>query len=347
LRRSSRSPSARKAGSRASNRQPDRRLRFGGAWFSAATALPLYGDLTRPRRLARFVAAAVRRPRRLVALIALLLRTPREYVPLSASCTGQALDRYFNQRRLGILRNCFCRGVLLLPADHEDYLRGRHRQAVRTNLRRAATAGILCEVVSDTRRAVDDARDALRRQPRRMTDADLHAWTGCVRALVERPDVTLMVARDRHGQTLAIAAAIIDDTVCLIMDAVSTCHEARWALHDYLVRILVARRVKYLLAEGGGVLGALGSTRNIQHYQHLLGYELRHMIPARPCRATRRRRRLASLAAVVASAALILPPVADGDAILNALLSATGTRSHSTRASGPPMAPHSAFRPPR
>jgi hypothetical protein len=88
-----------------------------------------------------------------------------------------------------------------------------------------------------------------------------------------------MVARDEHGRPLAYAAAIIDDTVCLIGSALATCHEARWALHDHLVRILIARRVRYLLAEGGGPFGALGFAVNVQHYQHLLGYELRHLSP--------------------------------------------------------------------
>jgi hypothetical protein len=76
-------------------------------------------------------------------LIALLLRTPREYVVLSGSSSGQALDRYFNQRALGILpRHRLCRGVLLVPENHGDYLRGRRSEALRRHLRKAAAAGI-------------------------------------------------------------------------------------------------------------------------------------------------------------------------------------------------------------
>jgi hypothetical protein len=321
--RSTTAPRVGNSGSRASDRKPDCRLRYGGAWFSTASALPLDGGLTRPRSLATLIAAAARRPRRLVALIALLLRTPREYVVLSGSCTGQALDRYFNQRRLGILKNRLCRGVLLLPGDHADYLRGRRRHALRTNLRRAATAGIRCEVMSDSRPTGDDVSVVLSRQWDRLPEAELHAWTNHFRARVARPEMTVMIARDQNGGALAILAATIDDSVCAIGFAMATCHEARWALHDHLVRILIAGRVQYLLAADEGPFGALGYPTNVQHYQHLLGYELRHVIPARAHRVARRRRRLV-LAVVTASAALVAPPVAESAACGSRSFRATG-----------------------
>jgi hypothetical protein len=85
---------------------------------------------------------------------------------------------------------------------------------------------------------------------------------------------------------------LVDETVCLISYAVAVSHEARWVLHDYLIRELIARRVRYVLAEGGGSFGALGFEANVQRYQHLLGYELRHLTPP-PSRAITRGRRLA------------------------------------------------------
>jgi hypothetical protein len=48
------------------------------------------------------------------------------------------------------------------------------------------------------------------------------------------------------------------------------------------------------VANGGGPFGALGYIANIQHYQHLLGYQLRHLVPASPRELARARRRLAS-----------------------------------------------------
>ena len=292
-----------------STRSSDRRLRYGGPWVSAVQVLPLNAGASHPR----IVAAAVARPWRVVALLALILAIRREYVVLSGSRTGHALEAYFNERLFGIPRNRLSRGVLILPQEHADYVRGRRRQALRTNLRRAAAAGIRCEEVTDPRRATDDALRLLRHYGNTETETETE-WqarmTG-LRALLTRPEATVTIARDRHGRPVALVVAIIDETVCLIDLAVSTCHDASWALHDHLVRILIARRVRYLLAMGGGLFGGLGFTKNVQHYQHLLGYELRHVIPARGRPATRRRRLVASLAVVAAAVAtLVVPQVA-------------------------------------
>jgi hypothetical protein len=217
----------------------------------------------------------------------------------------QALDRYLNQRRFGVLpQNRLCRGVLLLPESHADYLRGRRRQALRTNLRRAAAAGIRCEVVGDPRRAIDDASHVLRRQWGWLAEAELQAY---LNAFWLRPETTVTVSRDERGRPLAVAVSVIDDTACLILGAVATRHEARWALHDHLVRILIARGVRYLLADGGGPFGALGFEANVQHYQHLLGYELRHVIPS-SARPTTRRRRVVAAVAVAVCPGLTRPP---------------------------------------
>jgi hypothetical protein len=91
--------------------------------------------------------------------------------------------------------------------------------------------------------------------------------------------MTLIVARDPLGCPLALAGAVIDDEVCLIRLAVASDHDARWALHDHLVRILIERGVRYLVGDGGGPFGALGLDAGVHHYQRLLGYELRHMRP--------------------------------------------------------------------
>lgn len=325
-------PRARARGSRTLDTKPDSRLRYGGVWFSAASALPLDGGLARPRLWARFMAAAVRRPAGLIALIALLVRTPREYVALSGSYTGQALERYFNQRRLGILKNRLCRGVLLLPQDHADYLRGPRRHTLRTNLRRAASAGIRCEAMSDSRR-VGDELSAVLRQRDTLPEAEVRARTNYFEAWVARQQMTVMVARDQDGGPLAVLAATIDKSVCAIGFAMASCHEARWALHDHLVQILIARRVRYLLSADEGPFGALGYSTNVQYYQHLLGYELRHVIPVPAYRPARGRRRLALVVLVaMASAGLVAPAVAESAPVRESLVSIIRTGSHETAA---------------
>lgn len=286
------------------------------------------------------MAAVARRPRQLAALIALLVRTPREYVTLSESCTGRSIERFFNQRRVGIVKNRLWRGVLLLPRDHADYLRGRRRHSLRNNLRRAATAGVRCEIISDSGRAGDEVSGLLRQQWGHLPAAQLDAQTNHFRELIARPEMTVMVAYDQRGGTLAVLGVTIDDSVSAIGFATATCHEARWALHDHLVRTLIGRRVRYLFAQDEGPFGALGYPRSVQDYQHLLGYELRHVIPIPAYRAARRRRRLA-LILVTASVGLVAPPAAQS-APGHGVARFVHSDKFATRrpASGPPVTAH-------
>jgi hypothetical protein len=100
--------------------------------------------------------AATGRPRQGIALFGLLRGTTSESVTLSDSRSGQVIREYFSRRSLGVLPvTRFCRGVLVLPRDHAEYLRGRRRQALRTNLRHATEAGIRCEIVGDRSRALE------------------------------------------------------------------------------------------------------------------------------------------------------------------------------------------------
>lgn len=265
----------------ASANESDRRLRYGGPLFSAASALPLDRGLVRGRRLVPVIASALRRPRRGAALILLLLRTRSEYVCLSDSLVGQALRTFFEARALGVFpQNQLCRGVLVLPSDHADYARGRRRQALRTNLRRAASAGVTCEVVSDRSRLTDEVFEVMGAAGATPAEGEPERW----RASLALPEMTLFAARGKDGRPLAIAGVFIDEAVAVVRFAIASDHEARWALHDHLVRLLIARRVAYLMAEGGGPFGALGFTGSLQHYQHLLGYELRHLRPHAPRR---------------------------------------------------------------
>jgi hypothetical protein len=278
------------AGTKRPQSPSDGRPRYGGRCFAAASALPLHEGLIDPRRLIGLGVAAVRRPRQAAALGVLLLRTPSEYVFVSGSVTGQALRAYLDQRALGVFpKNRLCRGVLVLPQQRSDYLRGRHRQALRTNLRRAARVGITCEVLDDRSHFVETVELITRaRGNEPLTDSQLRflgsEW--------DPTEVTLVAARDEGGRPVAVAAAVIDDVVCLIRGGLSSSHEARWALHNYLVDLLITRGVRYLLATGGGPFGALGFGSHVQHYQRLLGYELRHLNPGPVEPAMRRRRRL-------------------------------------------------------
>ena len=134
-------------GLEASACKPDGGLRYGGRCFAAATALQGDRNAPRPRRVLTCVAAAVRRPHRVAALIVVLSRTRSVSVSVSESPAGLALRDHFDQRLFGVFpKNRLCRGMLVLPEHRSHYLRGRRRHALRNNLRKAASAGIRCEV---------------------------------------------------------------------------------------------------------------------------------------------------------------------------------------------------------
>lgn len=301
--------------SRGSTGEIDRRVRYGGAWFRAASTLPLTrGALS--RRLDRLVrrrdqadpssqaesghvrylaalfsaaqalgmvavllAGGVCRPRRTAALLGLLVRTQSETLSFSDSDAGQTLSEHFRRSCFGFLPlNRFCRGVLILPERYADYICQR-RKAVRRNLRRAVAAGITCEPIAERGRAAELLTRMSTRRQSPMTAEYTARW----RATVDRPETELFVARDRSGDPLAVAGIVIDETVGLFRFAMASSYEARWALHDHVVRVLIDRQVRYLVTEGDGAFGALGYSASVQYYQHLHGYELRHLKPrARP-----------------------------------------------------------------
>ncbi|MGH2913999.1 MAG: hypothetical protein ACRDMX_03320, partial [Solirubrobacteraceae bacterium] len=74
-----------------------------------------------------------------------LLRVPRTAVALSDGPAGQMIAQHLACRRWGLPRFRLAQGVLQLPSDRAAYLRGRRRQAVRTNVRRARELGLRCE----------------------------------------------------------------------------------------------------------------------------------------------------------------------------------------------------------
>jgi hypothetical protein len=123
------------------------------------------------------------------------------------------------------------------------------------------------------------AEQIIRRRREPTPAEDLSAVTDALEMLFDEPGVTALIARDQNGCPAALMGAVIDAEVCLIRLAISSCHEARWALHHHLVLSLIDRRVKHLLTDDGGAFGALAFPSQVQHFQHLHGYELCHVVP--------------------------------------------------------------------
>jgi len=271
-------------------RGSDPRPCYGGSWFRTASALPLDGGFSSPRRLWELLLVAAAHPWRPLALILVLLRTPTIDLSLSDSAAGQLLCAYFNERTLGVFpKNMLCRGIAILPPSPQDYLHGRHRQTVRTNVRRAKAAGIKCKPIGSPSDFLAAALDVVHSRQDPEAAADLTTLAAGLmphwQIRVAHPETTLLVAYDSAGEALAVAAVMIDDDVCVVRLAVASSHDARWALHHHLVLALIDRGVRLLMSDGGGSFGALGFTRQVQYFQRLHGYGVYHV----KCRCALRR----------------------------------------------------------
>jgi hypothetical protein len=201
------------------------------------------------------------------AFVRLLARLPRVDVRLSDSSAGREIDAYLRARARGLYRNRIAQGVLYVPEQPADYLRGRSRQAVRTNLRRAEAAQLHCRAVLD----IDERRDAA-------VELGMDEWTA---KLADRPRDPVWVARNGASENVGLLWATVDSEWAMLRLLVATRSEARYALHTELVTHLCSRGVRYLMVRE---VSALLLTPGLQYFQQLLGYRVAHLRVRRKAR---------------------------------------------------------------
>lgn len=177
-------------------------------------------------------------------------RLPLTDLQLTTSPAGLMIDEHFAIREGGGYRYRTAQGVLALPADFADYIRGRHRQALRTNCGHARRAGwtISSYAVDNWIPGVEDSRrEAIAPGP-------IERW--------------LVVAQD--GTCVADSILSVDRRVALLHGMVSFAPNARWLLHAAIVgrlcgdcEVLVTNSDNVYLLSGGN-----------QHFQRLLGFQI-------------------------------------------------------------------------
>jgi hypothetical protein len=206
-----------------------------------------------------------------------------------------AIAEHLSLKRWGIPRFRIAQGVLYLPSDFAAYLRGRRRQAVRTNIRRARDLGIDCH------------------------SRTLPEWTRPDEKLMRAAPVEHWWATGRDGATLGEAWLTIDDECALLHSMVCSERYARWLLHTAIVERLCAARCRLLLTNSFDVpLMSPGQ----QYFQRLLGYSIERVRPRSnaAARATPRRTPVAVLS-IVAVAVIV------GQQMLTSPLNLAGHRA--------------------
>jgi hypothetical protein len=189
---------------------------------------------------------------------------------LSATPEGLMIEQHFAIREDGRYRYRGTQGVLRVPDTLAAYLRGRSRQAVRTNVGHARRTGwmIMCEPIADWKPGRGDSREGL------IAPGPVERW--------------VVLDSDGGGPPYAEAILSVDTEVALLHGLTSTARYARWFLHTAIVDRLCGN-CKWLLVNGDG---AYTTAPGVQHFQRLLGYEVARLRLDRTPVSSRRLARL-------------------------------------------------------
>ena len=182
---------------------------------------------------------------------------------LSDTEGGHAIRQHLNSRTLW-RRKASALAVLVLPDNHAEYLRGKHRQALRTNAARANRLGF-------------STRKITAEQLRTIT-ADLVAqgrqfeWLNLLMAQPIIDGMEHWVAENSRGEVVTIAQLQVDGQVAWIRYFVSSTDTRnsgiRYKLSSDIFSYLIDAGVRYAIA------GSVNDTRpGINYYLERLGFE--------------------------------------------------------------------------
>ena len=204
----------------------------------------------------------------LVASAKLFASLPRLSISLSSSESGREIAAHLRRTRMGIPHTRLAQGVLAVPPTQEEYLGGRSRQAVRTNIRRAKSLGLTCRRLAGRaeQRYVADymvgrrpqSEDVAEEYRRHLDHLYTHCW------MVEAPDQT----------PAALAILSVDTEVAMLWSLVCLEPSAKWLLHTHVVGELGAAGVRYLLTSSR--MAPMMRPQD-QYFQKLLGYRVAHL----------------------------------------------------------------------
>jgi hypothetical protein len=216
-----------------------------------------------PTRATRLRAAAS--VQGLASVRALLRALPVQPIELSDGPAGQQMRAWFRpDRALPFDRAPIA--VLDLPPSAAEYLRGRSRQALRTNLKKAAATGITCASL-DSPQEVRRVADAIA-TGRRTVGEELVPLSE-----VPGPHRRFSAAYDATGEPLALGQTILDGPLAgllLMLTAIDhpDARTGRYALHTHLVNDLVALGATRLVVGGSMLLTGEGT----RYFQRRTGF---------------------------------------------------------------------------
>jgi hypothetical protein len=242
-----------------------RELRYGSREFLAASDLAR--RLPYSPRISAFIGSLVREPALLRVVVA-VRRLPVIDLRVRRADVDAWREAHFGPARHGRL----AQAVLNLPTVEKHYLAGRHKQALRTNLRHARDLGVTSDRVPTYEEWCEAASIVLDGRP----DGKAAGQE------MDKPEpgqhVAYYVARDAQDTPLAYAGVALFGQFAVLfamlshLDRHPSASWARYQLHTFLALDLGRSGVSYLL-----VGSALRETTGNQYFQHLLGYRARNL----------------------------------------------------------------------
>ena len=202
----------------------------------------------------------------IAAVVTVVRAVPVVEAPFSDRPGGAELRGWFRLGK-GLFLGRAPVAVLRLPDTRAEYLRGRPKQALRTNISRATAMGITCAVVAcpeEVGRVVAHVADRRRQDPATMVRESADP------ALTRR----VSVAYDADGLPVAISETIVDGDWAGLATLVTVPTEGdgqvlRYLLHAHTVGDLIDSGVRMVTVSGSMLL----STAGTRYFQRRTGYE--------------------------------------------------------------------------
>lgn len=259
----------------ASGAKRGRATGYGSRWLAKASDCA--GALRQAG--ARTPAGRMRALALLPYLLTLLCVIPRTRLRLSRSPSGELIRSHLRLRRWGLPRFRLAQGVMHLPESFATYMRGRSKQAVRTNVARARARGI------------------------QSTYTIVPGWTPLDHPCAPAAPAQCWQATSQTGVVLGEAWVTVDEECALLHSLVTKETDVRWLLHTAIVEQLCISGCRHLLTDS---YDAFLMPAGQQYFQRLLGYSVErlHLYPSLSPRTNAGSRVLALLVTLLAAAAV-------------------------------------------
>jgi hypothetical protein len=247
-----------------------------GLVYGSAELADLCG-LRRPAsgaaRLKATSLALARRPSRARTLLS-LRELPIVELRLSAAEHDRWLHASWPAGGESLFDGHWAQAVIQTPAKEHEYLAGRHRQAVRTNIRRARELSITATRLGGYDEFVTasasvyrsrNGGDAVLAAMRRPSPSDEFAWYSASTVAHEAPIIVAAVAL--FGDFAVLAVMVGNQDYARI-------GYARYLLHTFILGDLARHGIRHLI-----VGSVLRESNGNQYFQRLLGYRVCNVQP--------------------------------------------------------------------